>query len=169
MGTLYAQNKDKIIESIKERNHKGLLPARRIETDKTYTQTRDLMTKLYPHSLQDEMRRLSDQEWVMAATGIYLDLKDRSDEVRPQYLNLFYLGDFLDGLEASIHLSRALHKSVQLGDGDATLAAIKKLRALPDYSDHFPNHPPSQGGKREKAPETRGNTAIPGGLQALGI
>lgn len=166
LGALYREHKDKIIETIKLRNHQGRLPARRISTDQAYTQTRDLIAQLYPHTMEKEIARLDDQEWVCAATGIFLDLKDKSEEVRPQNLNLFYMGDFLDCLEACLHLSHHIQQSLRQGDEENTLAVLKRLRAIPDYRDHFPNHPPSQGGKRKPA-ENSATYGLTGNLQPL--
>lgn len=161
LGDVYRRQKERILSFIRDRNHKGLLPARQLATHLAYTQTRELIERLYPHTIEKEIERQEEQQWIYAATGLCLYFKDMSDMLRPQNLNLFYVGPFLDCLESAIQLETQIHKSLFLGDGQSTLEAIKRLRNIPDYSSHFPHHPPFSGGRR--LPEKAASGAVSGG------
>ncbi len=169
LGQIFQQESARHINRlIVAHNHQGSMAVFPLPTTLAATQTRALLDRLYPASSAQQRAQIEDRQWLSAVTGLDQLAPVIEEESCPQRLNLFYVGDFLDRVDEAIGLARRIKTSVLLGDGLNTLEIMKRLRQVPDYSHHFPDHRPPPGkGKKRQAERP---AALPsGGWQPVGF
>ncbi len=156
LGHIFKQESARTINRlIVARNHEGRMEVYPLPSTLASTQTRALLDRLYPSSTPAARARREDREWLYAVTGLEALAPTTDEDDCPSRLNLFYVGDFLDCVEDAINLEWRIKNSVLRGDGDNTLEIVKRLRQVPDYSQHFPDRcPPGPGKRQRQSPDT---------------
>lgn len=154
IGEDFQFNTFNVMQGIGILSHYGVFPVYDLPVSVAHTKTReqiDLITKEIDKSVRE-----SEEYFRRVLSSI------EPDKIKFQYMapppiermQALYLGDFIEMLDKSFGFRKGLNLACYLGHGENTLAIVKDLRNVPDYSSHFPPRPPRNGqGKKSTEPE----------------